>query len=187
MTRPVWPVVAAASLALVIGGYLGYLVGAEAGKPPQTVTETTTLTQTLVTTSTVSLAPRPPPGHAIVLIGGAVVYAELPRTEEDFARGLSGREGLGEGRGMLFVFEREGLHSFWMYGMRFSIDIIWMDSGGRVVHIVEGAEPCAGGECVIYTPPEPARFVLEVPAGFASRHGISLGAVAEIYLEATEG
>jgi Uncharacterized conserved protein len=177
------------TLALILVGAIGYIVGrGEVGEARSTVRETITVTRSVRVTETATLAPSPPPpGYAIVFLGGAVVYAEVPRTPEEFARGLSGRERLEEGRGMLFIFEREGLHSFWMYGMRFRIDIVWMDSTGQVVHIVERAEPCSGEDCTVYTPPVEARYVLELPEGFASRHRITIGERARIYLSASGG
>jgi uncharacterized membrane protein (UPF0127 family) len=186
---PRWLLPAVLALVLALAGSLSYIAGrGEVGETRTTLRETITVTMSVrvVETATLTLSP-PPPGYAIVFMGGAVVYAEVPKTPKEFARGLSGRERLEEGRGMLFIFEREGLHSFWMYGMRFRIDIVWMDSMGRVVYIVERAEPCSGEDCTVYTPPVEARYVLELPEGFASRHRITLGERALIYLSDSGG
>lgn len=77
--------------------------------------------------------------------------------------------------GMLFVFDSEGNWSFWMKGMRFSLDIIWFDSQRHTVYVEQGLLPCTPQNCPIYTPPAKAMYVLEVNAGFVQAHDISLG------------
>ena len=47
----------------------------------------------------------------------AAFDVELAVTPEQRARGLMGREHLGDREGMLFIYEVEGLHGFWMRGM----------------------------------------------------------------------
>ena len=54
------------------------------------------------------------------------IYLDLAATNEEKRRGLSGRNGLEENEGMLFVFEEPGFYSFWMKDMLFPIDIIWI-------------------------------------------------------------
>jgi len=81
-----------------------------------------------------------------VRIDGLVIEAELARTPEERARGLSGRESLAGDAGMLFVFQAEGQHAFWMRGMRFSLDFIWISSARRVVDMTENVPPPAPGE-----------------------------------------
>jgi hypothetical protein len=48
--------------------------------------------------------------------GGAPVHlqVEIARTEKERARGLMRRRSLPDGKGMLFVFERDQILSFWM-------------------------------------------------------------------------
>ncbi len=100
-------------------------------------------------------------------VGGTIVMVEVADGPEERARGLMFREGLGEGEGMLFVFERDGLHPFWMKNMRFPIDIVWLDSDGRVIHLETDVPPCPGPPCPLYTPRVSARYVLEVGANSA--------------------
>lgn len=117
---------------------------------------------------------------SIVQIGigdGTVVTAEVAASPVDRAVGLMYRDGLGDSEGMLFVFDTEGSYAFWMKNVGFPIDILWLDSGMKVVDI-ETAEPC-NEVCPSYVPDSPARYVLEVPAGFAAAHGISAGSVLD--------
>ena len=106
------------------------------------------------------------------------VRVELARTAAERTRGLGGHAPLGADEGMLFVFPELGRHSFWMKGMTFALDIIWIRDG-QVVHVLAGVPPPRPGtpdsELPIYTPPAAANYVLEVSAGFAARWGIQAG------------
>lgn len=120
-----------------------------------------------------------------VAIDGIMLEVEVADTDEKRALGLMHRERLDEGKGMLFVFPTEGRYSFWMKNMRFNIDILWLDSSGRIVYIVEDAEPCRGSsgedirQCTYY-PDVRARYVLEVNSGFVREHNIGIGSTMKI-------
>lgn len=140
--------------------------------------------------SPVPVAPVPAvPDVPHVVVGGTTVAVEVAATPADRARGLGGHTPLGEFEGMLFVFERPGHHAFWMKGMSFPIDIIWIDDG-RVVHVEAHVPPPDPGSSdltlPVYVPSAPARYVLEVTAGFTERHGIDAGASVEIYGVSTD-
>lgn len=104
------------------------------------------------------------------------IEVEVVRSREEQARGLSGRDSLAWGNGMLFPYERPAFVSFWMKGMRFDIDIVWIRDQ-RIVGIAERvphpSDPQAAPATV--RPPELIDMVLEVPAGFARAHGWSRG------------
>ena len=97
--------------------------------------------------------------------------------------GLGGHAPLGETDGMLFVFERPAFHSFWMKGMLFPLDLIWIENG-LVVHIERDAPHFPPGtsdmSLPIYAPAAPATYVLEVNAGFTVYHGIEVGSQVEL-------
>ncbi len=109
--------------------------------------------------------------------GAIVVSVEVAQSATDQQRGLMGREGLSDGSGMLFIFDSEAQHNFWMKNVNFPIDIIWIDSDFRIVDITMGAVPCVVEPCPFYSPGVPARYVLEVPSGFASENGVEFGDV----------
>ena len=123
-------------------------------------------------------------GRGQVFIGDrVVVVVEVARTDEEKARGLSGREALLPDHGMLFVYEAPTRPTIWMQGMRFSLDILWI-KGGRVVDLVLGANPPSWGESPpVFVPRQEAEYVLEVPAGFADRLGVRLNDPVRILLE----
>jgi uncharacterized protein len=114
------------------------------------------------------------PRTVVVQVGGARVKAEVARDAAARRRGLSGRARLGEGRGMLFVFGERAPRTFWMKGMRFPLDIIWI-ARGRVTGIARDT-PVPSGEPPLYPSGEPVDRVLEVPAGWATRHRVGAGA-----------
>lgn len=116
-------------------------------------------------------------GRALVRIGDTQVLAEVVDTPELRRQGLSGRPSLSEGEGMLFVFDNDGLHGFWMKDMKFSIDIIWFSADKRVIHIERSLDPSTYPTS--YAPEQPARYVLEVPAGWAEKYRVALGDVAQ--------
>jgi uncharacterized protein len=114
--------------------------------------------------------------RAKVSIEGFELSAEIPVTSELMSKGLSVKNQLRENESMLFVFEEPARHSFWMKDMKFPIDIIWLDSNGKTVHIEENLMPCPMVLiCPSYAPNSDSQYVLETIAGFAQRHNISVG------------
>lgn len=117
------------------------------------------------------LAPDVRQNEAAIDIGNSRIKALVANTPDLREKGLSGREGLPEGEGMLFVFETPGKYGFWMKDMKFPIDIIWI-SGDRAVGIEKSLSPDSYPQ--IFYPGEDVNFVLEVPAGFSERHNINI-------------
>ncbi len=94
---------------------------------------------------------------ADVTIGSKTIKAEVARTASAHQKGLSGRESLISGHGMLFVFDSEAIRPFTMLDMKFGLDIIWI-LNGSIVFIEHGAEP--GTQNI--NPQVPSNYVLEV-------------------------
>ena len=113
--------------------------------------------------------------RANITIAGVLLSVEIARNATTQSRGLSGRPGLGNDNGMLFVFDHEDYWSFWMADMKFPLDIIWFNSNHQVVWIEPNLQPCNSMNCAELTPESPAMYVLEVNAGFAAAHQIKLG------------
>ncbi|MFQ5974743.1 MAG: DUF192 domain-containing protein [Candidatus Hydrothermarchaeales archaeon] len=85
------------------------------------------------------------------------------------------REALRQDEEMFFVFDHEDTHAFWMKNVNFPLDIIWLDSSFKVVHIERDVPPRDSETCVTYTPSKPARYVLETRAGFSINSRINVG------------
>ena len=62
-------------------------------------------------------------------IGDKNYRVEIVKSEKDQAKGLSGRDNLGDINGMLFIYPDSQMRSFWMNNMRFDLDIIWINKG----------------------------------------------------------
>lgn len=93
-------------------------------------------------------------------------------------RGLSGVESLKPNEGLLMAFNSDDTWTIWMKDMNIPIDIIWLDSDKKVVHIVKNVSP-DGGEETVYEPKQAARYVVELPAGTVDNYVIKVNQVAE--------
>ena len=118
-------------------------------------------------------------GEAQVRIAETTYRVEVADTIATRAHGLSGRDGLAPGSGMLFVFKPASVQSFWMHGMRFPIDIIWIRDG-VVQGVAEGAQVPTRFSTPTFASPGPVEYVLELAAGTAKRDGIRAGVPVEI-------
>ena len=107
-----------------------------------------------------------------ILPDGSAITLELALTPEEVQTGLMFRPTLAADRGMLFLFEQERVPSFWMKNTLIPLDLVFLDSSGRVVDVIAGAEPCRADPCPQYVPEAPARAVLEIAAGQAAATGI---------------
>lgn len=122
-------------------------------------------------------APERLPSGTLELPSGKRLTVELARTAETRERGLMFRTELPADYGMLFVFGREQLLQFWMMNTFVDLDMVFLDDGFRITGIAERV-PRSRRD----TPPEQVarrsgwgRFVLELPAGAAARHGLAKG------------
>jgi hypothetical protein len=106
-------------------------------------------------------------------VGDARIKVEVRDTEAGRELGLSGRNSLALDHGMLFVFDTPGPYGFWMKDMKFPIDIVWISEDLAVVGMVRWATPESYPE--IFSPPSDIKYVLEVPAGYSTEHGIAVG------------
>lgn len=113
---------------------------------------------------------------ASVTIDGHPVDAEIADTGELRERGLSYRDDLGADDGMLFVYQTPSPRSFWMFEMRFCLDILWI-TDGELVGAAENACPAAapGDDIPTFRSPEPVQYVLEVNAGWMAEHDVRAG------------
>jgi len=124
------------------------------------------------------------PDTPIMHVGDIPIRIEIVSTEEDRARGLGGRNELGDVDGMLFVFPQADYHGIWMKDMRFPIDIIWIDENLRIISIDKGIVPQSYPR--VYRPPLPAKYVVETNMYFTDTFGIGLGQEVRIPLTTTE-
>ena len=132
----------------------------------------------LVGCQTSSSAPAVGPKTADVVINGETITCELAIDNEARSKGMSGREEFPAGGGLLFVFPKPAIQSFWMYDCKVDIDVIFLDSLGYVTATHEmTTQPRRDGESeqayrqrlTNYTSRFPAHFAIELPAGSIDR------------------
>jgi uncharacterized membrane protein (UPF0127 family) len=88
-------------------------------------------------------------------------------------RGLMGRTELADDSGMLFVYQKPQILSFWMKNTKIPLSIGFFDATRKLVHVEEMM--ITENESRIYRSKEPVLYALEVPAGWFKRHGIEPG------------
>ena len=99
---------------------------------------------------------------------------ECARSEAEKAIGLMFRERLADDEGMLFMWNTSSLRQFWMRNTLINLDILFIDSDYRVVHIEESAQK---GSLRIISSLLPVQYVLEINAGQSQLRKITPGAL----------
>lgn len=115
-----------------------------------------------------------------VRIDGVVVSVEIAKTSQEKQQGLCCRDSLPENQGMLFVYEKPGDYRFWMKDTRIPLDMYWISSEKKIVHIEESVQPSSFPKQ--FESGFRAQFVLETNAGFAKKHNIQVGDTVEFKL-----
>lgn len=111
-------------------------------------------------------------GINTIKIGNASLSAEFAVTNAERQKGLSGRDSLMPGGGLLFVFGEPGRYPFWMKDMKFPIDIIWIAENKKVADISANISPATYPQN--FFPRSPVKYVLEVNAFWAENNKIKL-------------
>ena len=82
------------------------------------------------------------------------------------------RRSLAPDAGMLFVFDRDEVRSFWMRRTLVPLDILFVDAEGVVVGIVAQAQPLTDTPRRVDAA---SRYVLELAGGWCADHSVSAG------------
>jgi uncharacterized membrane protein (UPF0127 family) len=109
---------------------------------------------------------------------GGTLQVEYANTPQAHARGLGERDALAPDSGMIFDLGSDRIPRFWMKGMRFPLDMIWIAADGRIAGITADVQPQPGAldsELRYYSPDVAVRYVLEVNAGASRRLGLAPG------------
>ena len=101
------------------------------------------------------------------------ISVEVAKTPEERAHGLMGRKDLGRDEGMLFVFETEDYHGFWMKDTHVPLSIAFIDKECRIVRITDMKPRTLES----HIPPQPILYALEMKRGWFSIHDIKVGDV----------
>lgn len=116
----------------------------------------------------------------VVLPDGFTVTLELATSDELRAQGLMYRESLPAGEGMLFLFPQPAEYPFWMKNTLIPLDMIWLETSGKIVAIRPEVPPCRADPCPTYAPNAISSYVLELAAGEAKAHNLSVGDTLEL-------
>ena len=113
--------------------------------------------------------------------GSVKINAEYADAPEKLKEGLMNRQSLARDSGMLFIFPDEKIREFWMKNTLIPLEIMFIGTNGRINEILI-MKPCApdASICPVYTSKAPARFAIEVNAGFTQNNRIIEGDILEI-------
>ena len=108
-------------------------------------------------------------GHWVE-VGGQRYEVEIADNDASRAQGLMFRDKMADGHGMLFIHDYEEPQAYWMKNTRIPLDILYFDTGRKLVTQQRDVPPCSAGDaCPIYPSNAPARYVLELNAGQAAK------------------
>lgn len=99
------------------------------------------------------------------------IYAEIAKAESQRARGFMFRKRIKMGTGMLFVFEKDEILSFWMKNTPHALDIAYVSSDGTIKDIF----PLSPLSLDTVKSTSYCRYALEVPKGYFEKAGITVG------------
>jgi uncharacterized membrane protein (UPF0127 family) len=121
------------------------------------------------------------PGDAKLVEGKIRYDLKLAITPAQQAQGLSGLKSLPDNTGMLFVFPGTALRCFWMKGMHFALDVVWLSAGDEVQLVDHDLTPRTYPMtfCV------EAHSVIELVGGQAKAAGITRGRTLTIKMPAS--
>jgi uncharacterized membrane protein (UPF0127 family) len=101
-----------------------------------------------------------------------LITAELAVSDATRARGLMFRESLPANHGMLFLFERRGLHCMWMRNTLIPLSVAFVEDDGTIVNIADMKPHDEQSHCAR----QPVRYALEMTQGWFAQRGIGPGA-----------
>ncbi len=132
----------------------------------------------------VSLSPATPQNsNNSVCVAEKCFFVEVAKTTAEREKGLMNRSHLDENKGMLFIFENEGLYSFWMKDTLIPLDMIWINSANQVVFIAKNVQPCKSLICPSINSSARAGYVLEINGGLSDSLGIKVGDTAKVTVQ----
>ena len=100
-----------------------------------------------------------------------IVSAEIAEKAEDRNHGFMERKNIPDGTGMLFIFEKDQMLSFWMKNTPHPLSIAYIDSKGKIRNIYD-MTPFSLSSIVSTVS---VRYALEVPQGWYKKNGITEG------------
>ncbi len=110
-----------------------------------------------------------------LLVNGKTIKLLVAVTPDQKQKGLGYRSSMPEDTGMVFPFDTKEKHGFWMKGMQFPLDFVWID-GNTIADITENVlPPASDGPLQTVSPKVPVDKVLELNAGQVAKLGLKVG------------
>lgn len=110
-----------------------------------------------------------------ILIGKEKIAVEIANTSQKITEGLSGRSSMAEDSGMLFLMPQLGNPDFWMKGMMFDLDFVFLRDG-QVVELIGNVPYPKGNDDIRYVKSvESFNQALELNAGMIKKLEIKVG------------
>lgn len=100
------------------------------------------------------------------------LQVEVARSPDELAYGLMKIKALPDTDGMLFISPKPQPQLFWMKDTLISLDLLFIDPSGRIMHIVPQAKPLSERYLASRGV---AKAVLEIGGGLAERWNIKVG------------
>ena len=132
-----------------------------------------------------SSAVQPPPPTlptTTMHLGTSDFTIEIANTDPTREFGLMKRDDMAPNHGMIFVFGEEQPRSFWMKNTRFPLDILYLDSTGKIVSIKQ----MKAYDLTAVPSDAPAKYAIELNFGAAKNYGIKVGDHIEIPADARQ-
>ncbi len=104
-----------------------------------------------------------------IVVNQTTIEVEIAATAREREKGLMYRTSLPQDTGMLFIFPEVKYQSFWMKNTLIPLDVAFFDDQGFLIEVI--TMRVDSGE-KIYTSSEPAKYGLEMNAGWFKRKGI---------------
>lgn len=111
---------------------------------------------------------------SFVCINKKCFSVQSAETEAEREKGLMNVEKLDKDKGIIFIFNKEGVYPFWMKNTLIPLDIIWIKND-KVVFIEENAQPCKTFICPQINPKTLASYVLEINGGISKEMKFKIG------------
>lgn len=116
-------------------------------------------------------------------INNTKLFVEIADTEAKRSKGLGDKQSLNPDEGMLFIFSSVSKYPFWMKGLTFPLDFVWVE-GDKVVDLTPNVQSPTPGQTdttlPIYQSKEDIDKVLEISAGTIQRLNIKVGDTIKI-------
>jgi uncharacterized protein len=114
-----------------------------------------------------------------IKINNQIFHIDVAVTSEQKEKGLGDKESMDELYGMFFPYDHKEQYSFWMKGMKFPLDFVWID-GNIIADITENVPILTNNQITVVKPNKPVDKILELNAGIVRKYNIKIGDTVKI-------